>query len=68
MRACHTITFPDEPLNYYYDYCEYWLALVLGRSQVWSLKIGGESWDRVPLREIPETLHENYREALLPRG
>ena len=34
-------------------------ALVIGRSQVWSLKVGAGSWDIVPLGEKPETVHGN---------
>ena len=59
------IAFPDEPLDYY---CDCLLALVHGRSQVRSLNVGAGSWDRVLLGERPKIMHENYREALLPRG
>ena len=59
------IAFSDEPLNYY---CDCWLALVHVRSQVWSLKVGAGSWDRVLLGERLETVHENYPEVLLPCG
>ena len=34
MWKCDTIALPDEPLDYYYDYCDCWIALAIDRSLV----------------------------------